>query len=576
MLSFALFFTFTNTQLTNFISSVCDPMKFVLGSIDCSKSSIDKCSARISEFTRRFSELASSTAKSKQILTGSLPGFWEHMRNPFPGTQSRNMQGYLWKKCGRLAVSWKRRFFIISNCILTYSKSVEDIDRKPQDISLLYSSVRPDPNAARPHCFTIQTKERSYTFQALTEWDMKHWLAVIQNNIFTELNNNNNNQKPQGRGIRRYSSCSVMLKHTNGINLNSTESGTFPLASDASILTGSSDKFSSQFSDDIIEEEISSLVCADCGQTNASWVSLNTGISLCDACAGIHRGLPLKISRVKNLTLDTLDRYQRLTMEAVGSSRANRVLEFNLDKSKKINPNSSQQERIQFIQDKYCNHKFINSDPIDIIKAVQNEDIDQTLEWTISGGMDSAYNERLFTPLHAAAIVGNPILFQILMYGTDKGCDVLDDAGMTAMNYAAAHGNVEIVDILLRSGAKVCVNEKYDALSIATVRGHTEIVDMLDNACPFNGMDSFILPHPEIKPIYFDVNKFVDHDVIEERKSNARKQRTTKQMIDSICGDKDKLLSVIGSMKEANSSRRSAKELPHIDLIPPPELLKDN
>ena len=53
---------------------------------------------------------------------------------------------------------------------------------------------------------------------------------------------------------------------------------------------------------------ISDSVCFDCeAELSAPWASVTYGITLCLACAGVHRSLGVHISFVRSLTLDTLN-----------------------------------------------------------------------------------------------------------------------------------------------------------------------------------------------------------------------------------------------------------------------------
>ena len=41
-------------------------------------------------------------------------------------------------------------------------------------------------------------------------------------------------------------------------------------------------------------------VCADCGNTDPDWASLNLGVILCIECSGVHRSLGVHVSKVTN------------------------------------------------------------------------------------------------------------------------------------------------------------------------------------------------------------------------------------------------------------------------------------
>jgi hypothetical protein len=49
-------------------------------------------------------------------------------------------------------------------------------------------------------------------------------------------------------------------------------------------------------------------VCADCGEKDPRWVSINLGLYLCIECSGIHRSLGVHISKVRSIELDLWDK----------------------------------------------------------------------------------------------------------------------------------------------------------------------------------------------------------------------------------------------------------------------------
>jgi len=46
--------------------------------------------------------------------------------------------------------------------------------------------------------------------------------------------------------------------------------------------------------------------CFECNSPNATWLSVSNAVTLCLACAGIHRSLGVHVSTVRSASLDTL------------------------------------------------------------------------------------------------------------------------------------------------------------------------------------------------------------------------------------------------------------------------------
>jgi len=70
--------------------------------------------------------------------------------------------------------------------------------------------------------------------------------------------------------------------------------------------------------------------CADCNSSEPKWASVNIGIFICDACAGIHRGLGTHITVVKSVTLDEWQPEWINACATVGNVVANSYYECNV------------------------------------------------------------------------------------------------------------------------------------------------------------------------------------------------------------------------------------------------------
>ncbi|KAH7684236.1 stromal membrane-associated protein [Dioscorea alata] len=104
-------------------------------------------------------------------------------------------------------------------------------------------------------------------------------------------------------------------------------------------------------------------ICADCGALDPKWASSNIGVFICLKCSGVHRSLGTHISKVMSVTLDEWSDEQIDSMlEVGGNSYANSIYEAFLPagySKPKPNPNSTYDERAEFIRSKYELQEFL-------------------------------------------------------------------------------------------------------------------------------------------------------------------------------------------------------------------------
>ncbi|KAM0936552.1 putative Arf GTPase activating protein [Dioscorea sansibarensis] len=102
-------------------------------------------------------------------------------------------------------------------------------------------------------------------------------------------------------------------------------------------------------------------ICADCGAVDPKWASSNIGVFICLKCSGVHRSLGTHISKVMSVTLDEWSDDQVDSMlEVGGNSYANSIYEAFLPAGySKPNPNSTYDERAEFIRSKYELQEFL-------------------------------------------------------------------------------------------------------------------------------------------------------------------------------------------------------------------------
>ncbi|XP_013920589.1 PREDICTED: arf-GAP with Rho-GAP domain, ANK repeat and PH domain-containing protein 3-like [Thamnophis sirtalis] len=96
--------------------------------------------------------------------------------------------------------------------------------------------------------------------------------------------------------------------------------------------------------------------CADCHALNPDWASINLCVVICKHCAGLHRSLGSRISKVQSLKLDTSiwsnEMVQLFIM--LGNRQANKFWAAHLPASEALYPDSNAEQRRDFIMYKYC------------------------------------------------------------------------------------------------------------------------------------------------------------------------------------------------------------------------------
>lgn len=105
-------------------------------------------------------------------------------------------------------------------------------------------------------------------------------------------------------------------------------------------------------------------LCADCGSRDPKWVSLNIGAFICIKCSGVHRSLGVHISKVLSVKLDEwTDEQVDSLIEMGGNAAVNSKYEAYVpDNYSKPRPDSSIEERADFIRRKYEMQQFSNHD----------------------------------------------------------------------------------------------------------------------------------------------------------------------------------------------------------------------
>ncbi|KAI3824611.1 hypothetical protein L1987_06075 [Smallanthus sonchifolius] len=105
-------------------------------------------------------------------------------------------------------------------------------------------------------------------------------------------------------------------------------------------------------------------LCADCGSPSPKWVSANLGAFVCIKCSGVHRSLGVHISKILSVNLDEWTEEDVDNVIKLGGNTAvNSKYEDSIPNNcRKPPPDSSTDERTDFIKRKYVMQQFLNTD----------------------------------------------------------------------------------------------------------------------------------------------------------------------------------------------------------------------
>ncbi|NWR85522.1 ARAP3 protein, partial [Furnarius figulus] len=123
--------------------------------------------------------------------------------------------------------------------------------------------------------------------------------------------------------------------------------------------------------------------CADCWAQSPDWASINLCVVICKQCAGQHRSLGSSISKVQSLKLDTSVWSNEIVQLFIvlGNDRANRFWAARLPVAEAIHPDSSAEQRRDFISRKYREGRYRLPHP----HCATQEDVLQALCTAVTG-----------------------------------------------------------------------------------------------------------------------------------------------------------------------------------------------
>ncbi|KAJ0182674.1 hypothetical protein K1T71_002043 [Dendrolimus kikuchii] len=366
--------------------------------------------------------------------------------------------GYLLKKSeGKVRRVWQKR-----RCRVTAEGFLDifhaDENKTPARVNLLTCQIKVAAEDKR--AFDLVSYNRTYHFQAEDENEQRAWTSVLIN-------------CKEGALMRAF--------HQQAGESN--DSGHSLLDLQRSIIRA-------------VRAMPGNQVCADCGSTNdPTWLSTNFGVIVCIECSGSHRELGVHISRIQSLTLDRLSTSQLLLARNMGNQMFNEVMENTLDERDKLTPESTMEERLRFIRDKYVYRAFAlrtcrdAAERLSEVEHAVNNGHLQNLLQAYAEGADLASPLPCSVSLHLAISreIGDGSSLHIVDFLVQNGGSQLLDKtttnGMTCLHLCAATDRTEPMKLLLKAGADSTIKDASGrtALQIARQLGHHACQELLEN-----------------------------------------------------------------------------------------------
>ncbi|KAL6041758.1 phosphatidylinositol-3,4,5-trisphosphate binding [Balamuthia mandrillaris] len=267
----------------------------------------------------------------------------ESPRSPLALNSSSSSQGIgeivlsgLLKKQGKsIRKDWKSRWCVLTREFFYYYKSKNDVEPKGT-INLLLCSATPSRHGH--FGFDVTIPARVYYFRASDGMEMTNWINSIRD-MGEALLNELPAERRDTLNLTR-----ILAKDSEEEEENSAV---------AEIMT--------------LAQLPTNKQCADCGEEEPRWVSINIGIFLCIMCSGIHRSLGVHISKVRSVDLDAWESRTVEFMREMGNEKSNQIFEYFVPpqyEAKRPKPADSRAKKEEWIRLKYVEKAFLKDSPL--------------------------------------------------------------------------------------------------------------------------------------------------------------------------------------------------------------------
>ncbi|XP_053528304.1 arf-GAP with Rho-GAP domain, ANK repeat and PH domain-containing protein 2 isoform X2 [Artibeus jamaicensis] len=147
--------------------------------------------------------------------------------------------------------------------------------------------------------------------------------------------------------------------------------------------------------------------CADCKAPDPDWASINLCVVICKKCAGQHRSLGPKDSKVRSLKMDASIWSNELIelFIVIGNKRANDFWAGNLQKDEELHMDSPVEKRKTFITQKYKEGRFRKT----LLASLSKEELNKALCAAVVKSDVLETMTLLFSGADAMCATGDPV-----------------------------------------------------------------------------------------------------------------------------------------------------------------------
>ncbi|XP_054586989.2 arf-GAP with Rho-GAP domain, ANK repeat and PH domain-containing protein 1 isoform X2 [Nothobranchius furzeri] len=203
-------------------------------------------------------------------------------------------------------------------------------------------------------------------------------------------------------------------------------------------------------------------ICGDCGAANPEWASVNLLLVICHRCAGQHRRLGSNLSKVRSLRTDNKVWTEPLIQLFItyGNHLANQVWASTVPAREQLHPQSTDEERSTFVQNKYRKgcykrlHALSSSRSMmnqRLCQVVVSDNVEETMSLICSGAKVCPSDPQSPAPILLAEKANQALQIELLRHNeyTDVPPQQLHSADLklqsapTGQEEEALHGKLE-------------------------------------------------------------------------------------------------------------------------------------